>query len=78
MGVNNTQKYLKGIEEKETCFRHVQKFESGFWQSVNICTVCYTFSHISRPKNAMVNEFGQPFTKRLYCNFFQVLNKRLR
>ena len=57
---------------------HVQKYEAGFWQSVDICTVCYIFSHIFRPKNAMVNEFGQPFTKKLYCNIFEVLNKRLR
>ena len=78
MGVNNTQKYLNGIEERETCFGHFQKYDAGFWQSVNICTVFYTFSHIFRPKNAMVHSFGQPFTKRLYCNVFQVLKKRLR
>ena len=76
MGVNNTQKYLNGIEERETCFGHFQKYEAGFSQSVIICTVFYTFSHIFRPKNAMVHEFGQPFTERLYCNFFQVLNRK--
>ena len=39
MSVNNTQKYLNDIEERETCFGHFQKNEAGFWQSLNICTV---------------------------------------
>ena len=78
MVVNNTQKHLNGIKEKETCFEHFQKYEAGFWQSVKICTVFYIISHIFRPKNAVVHEFDQSFTKRLYRNVFQVLNNRLR
>ena len=43
--------------------------EAGFWQSANIFTVCYTFTHIFRAKNAMLNKFGQSFTKRLSVTF---------